>query len=494
MAPRHVTEFVEQLTPMAVEIGARYGIDPALIITQAAIESGWGSSVSGNNYFGVKSHGQPGGQTITTHEEIDGKRVKVRDSFRVYDSLAGSMEDYANFLSTNPRYGGVFKSRNLDDQVEAIASSGYATDSKYPGLLRDVSRMVKREMPPIPPADIPNVVASQLDTTPQTRNVPRPQPRPDQRMIQGSSERPTSAASRAFPVIDATPRLAPAQDGIFAYNPTDMKPAHIAGGVGSATPDFFQPQVRLPGLQPSNIGTTRNVAFPRIDPRVPNRMDLASLIPNNVMRQELQLQGQSYAGQDRARPLQAPGMSSDQMVMASMDRANAAVDPGLLRALAMQQSGIGQPPTTRVVPSVQVSGFPGPSAPPKTQERLAANVYPAAPMGGSVATALAVTPRATGFPTPVQQRPVAVFGFPTANTFRPTGMMTQPLRVTVNGGNYVQPQTFQGSNTGRTYTAGQRLALGNDVVRANADGSFTNERTGRKTASGTGWQALHGLS
>lgn len=348
----------------------QYPSDPAAVATQPYQFSTWNRGEGGNNP-----------QQFKPSDPIYRKAEQALEAV-----TSGSRPDYtggALFYHTpavNPNWSGEV------NRFGTIQRNGHIF---YPSR-------------PVPPAEIPNVVASQLDTTPQTRNVPRPQPRPDQRMIQGTSERPTSAASRAFPVMDATPRLAPAQDGIFAYNPTDMNPAQIAGGIGSATPDFFQPQVRLPGLQPSNIGTTRNVAFPRIDPRVPNRMDLASLIPNNVMRQELQMQGQSYAAQEAAR-----------------------------------RSGVGLPPATRVVPSVPI---PGPSAPPKTQDRLAANVYPAAPMGNSVATALAITPRVKGFPTPVQQRPVAVAGFPTANTLRPTGMMTQPLRVTVNrAGSYTAP-------------------------------------------------------
>ena len=226
----------------------------------------------------------------------------------------------------------------------------------------------------IPPGEIPNVVASRLDTTPQTRNVPRPQPRPDQRMVQG---------------------------------------------VG---------QVRLPELPPSSIGTTRNVPFPRLDPRVPNRMDLASLIPSNVMRQELQLQGQSYARQDN-------GLSAMQLAarvpvtpgdLVSRGPVPDPVDVGLRRALAMQQ-------------------VPGPTSAPKDQTGLTANVYPTAPMGNSVATALAVTPRVTGFPTPVQQRP-AVTGFPTPVTSRPTGLMTQPLRIVVQRDRRAFPMV------GNTYT------------------------------------------
>lgn len=143
----HVDRFVQELAPAASRIGAEYGIDPALIITQAAIESGWGKNVAGNNYFGVKSHGQPGGQNILTHEEINGQLVPVYDNFRQYNSLEESMRDYAQFLKDNPRYSEVFKAPDLQGQIDAIASSGYATSSKYPGLLNDVSHMVTGAWP-----------------------------------------------------------------------------------------------------------------------------------------------------------------------------------------------------------------------------------------------------------------------------------------------------------------------------------------------------------
>lgn len=143
----HVDRFVQELTPAARAIGAEYGIDPALIITQAAIESGWGKEVAGNNYFGVKSHGQPGGQSVMTHEEVNGQLVPMYQDFRKYDSLEESMRDYAKFLKDNPRYSGVFEASDLQGQIDAIAGSGYATSSKYPDLLNDVSRMVTRAMP-----------------------------------------------------------------------------------------------------------------------------------------------------------------------------------------------------------------------------------------------------------------------------------------------------------------------------------------------------------
>lgn len=67
----------------------------------------------------------------------------------------------------------------------------------------------------------------------------------------------------------------------------------------------------------------------------------------------------------------------------------------------------------------------------------------------------------------------------------------QPLRVQVNGaGSYSAPtppppETFKGTSSGRTYTEGQRYTMGGDTYTANANGSFTNDRTGRTQGTGT---------
>lgn len=222
MAPRHVTEFVRQLTPMATEIGARYGIDPALIITQAAIESGWGQSVAGNNYFGVKSHGQPGGQTVLTKEEVNGQLVPRYEQFRSYGDLRGSMEDYARFLKENPRYEGVFQAQNLAGQIDAIAKSGYATDSAYPALLEDVSRMVQSNMLPVPPGEIPNVVGTARDVVPPPAPVP-------------VTPSPSMSAMRSAPNLADVPlpRPRPNRIGLRPFDPARDVPRDNGDGTFS---------------------------------------------------------------------------------------------------------------------------------------------------------------------------------------------------------------------------------------------------------------------
>jgi len=133
-------EFIDTLMPAALEVSQQTGIDPRIIIAQAAQETGWGRSAPGNNFFGIKSHGQSGGQTLNTHEYIDGQRVNVSDSFRTYESPADSVYGYRDFLLQNPRYGDFLSAQGLDAQLEALGASGYATDPGYATSVGQIAR------------------------------------------------------------------------------------------------------------------------------------------------------------------------------------------------------------------------------------------------------------------------------------------------------------------------------------------------------------------
>jgi flagellum-specific peptidoglycan hydrolase FlgJ len=129
--PAGKDEFVNSIMPMAQEAAAKTGLDPRLIVAQAALESGWGKSAPGNNLFGIKSHGMPGGNTLATTEVVNGQPVSVQDSFRAYASPADSVKGYADFMMQNPRYEPVRGAQGLEAQVAALGKSGYATDPAY---------------------------------------------------------------------------------------------------------------------------------------------------------------------------------------------------------------------------------------------------------------------------------------------------------------------------------------------------------------------------
>lgn len=132
--------FIDMLMPAALEASQMTGIDPRIIVAQAAQETGWGRSAPGNNYFGIKSHGKGGGQSLATHEYVNGNRVGVTDSFRQYESPADSVMGYASFMTENPRYEPMRQARGMDAQLAALGSSGYATDPNYSSSVGSIAR------------------------------------------------------------------------------------------------------------------------------------------------------------------------------------------------------------------------------------------------------------------------------------------------------------------------------------------------------------------
>ena len=90
--------------------------------------------------MGIKSHGEEGGLDVVTHEVVNGKRVKLTDSFRQYDSPEDSIRGYGSFLKANSRYKYFLRAgaENEDAQLSALQTSGYATDPKYSFKLRTI--------------------------------------------------------------------------------------------------------------------------------------------------------------------------------------------------------------------------------------------------------------------------------------------------------------------------------------------------------------------
>ena len=134
--------FLAAYTPVAKEVAEDLGVSYKIVLAQAALESGWGKSVKGNGLMGVKSHGEEGGVDVVTHEVVNGKRVKITDSFRQYDSPEDSIRGYGKFLKANSRYKHFLRAgaENEDAQLSALQSSGYATDPMYSQKLKNIMR------------------------------------------------------------------------------------------------------------------------------------------------------------------------------------------------------------------------------------------------------------------------------------------------------------------------------------------------------------------
>lgn len=139
-APKHITEFVSKMRDAVQVASAETGLPAKLIMSQAALESGWGKreimlddGKTSHNLFGIKANPSWKGKIahITTSEFVEGQMVKMKQPFRAYDSYADSLKDYARLLSTNPRYEGVAQARSAEEAARRVQDAGYATDPNY---------------------------------------------------------------------------------------------------------------------------------------------------------------------------------------------------------------------------------------------------------------------------------------------------------------------------------------------------------------------------
>lgn len=137
--------FYDFFYPHAQQASIRTGISPQVIFAQAALESNWGRSAPGNNYFGIKG----AGGTQTTREFINGQWVTIKDSFRRYNSPTESILDWGNFLGKYKRYDPVFSAQGPEAQARALGASGYATDPRYGQKLLSIMRGLPASTPPL---------------------------------------------------------------------------------------------------------------------------------------------------------------------------------------------------------------------------------------------------------------------------------------------------------------------------------------------------------
>src|SRR5947209_4840300 len=114
-------EFVNSILPYAVEASQRTGIDPRVIIGQAAVESEWGRHAPGNNLFGIKD---PNGTPLATVEFSNGAWIPTVARFAAYASPQDSVSGYADFVNANPRYGALRSAPDMDSQLTALSHSG----------------------------------------------------------------------------------------------------------------------------------------------------------------------------------------------------------------------------------------------------------------------------------------------------------------------------------------------------------------------------------
>jgi flagellar protein FlgJ len=164
--PRPLTDaarqkFVDELLPHAEAAARELGVDARAIVAQAALETGWGSSMpadesgTSHNLFGIKAapNARAGSTwngahvTSDTTEFTAGIAQGESAQFRAYGSPAESVRDYVKLLRDNPRYAAAL---DTGTDVRAFAAGlqrgGYATDPEYANKLVSVAEQVSERL------------------------------------------------------------------------------------------------------------------------------------------------------------------------------------------------------------------------------------------------------------------------------------------------------------------------------------------------------------
>ena len=138
-------KFVSGLKNYATQAGKDLGVDPDIILAQAALETGWGKHVPKNDLFGIKGQGTAGSTAaLSTPEYVNGKKVTQKAKFRGYNNLSESFSDYVKFLKNNPRYAKALQAATPEEYVQELQKAGYATDPKYAEKIISIYHRIKR--------------------------------------------------------------------------------------------------------------------------------------------------------------------------------------------------------------------------------------------------------------------------------------------------------------------------------------------------------------
>ncbi|UZR92567.1 glycoside hydrolase family 73 protein [Chondrinema litorale] len=150
----------------------KYHVPASITLAQSALETGYGSRIIHNNFFGIKSKVKNKSKnaplSVTTEyytdqelkrnksKVISKKKVykngkyfwqcRIKDHFVVYNNAWESFRDHSKFLSENERYHPLFVGgKNYQAWADKIGSTkyggvGYATSPLYGKLLKGIIR------------------------------------------------------------------------------------------------------------------------------------------------------------------------------------------------------------------------------------------------------------------------------------------------------------------------------------------------------------------
>lgn len=135
--------FFKENGESAKKIGQESGLYASVMLAQAALESTYGKSPSGDyNYFGIKCFNS-NCKYLQTREVYGGVSKVIRDGFQNFESKEAGWEGYAMFIwgkGAAVDYTGASKAKSPTPQaaITAIKNAGYATDPNYIPMIMSI--------------------------------------------------------------------------------------------------------------------------------------------------------------------------------------------------------------------------------------------------------------------------------------------------------------------------------------------------------------------
>lgn len=135
--------FFKENGESAKKIGQESGLYASVMLAQAALESSYGKSPSGDyNYFGIKCFNS-NCKYLQTREVYGGVSKVIRDGFQNFESKEAGWEGYAMFIwgkGAAVDYTGASKAKSPTPQaaITAIKNAGYATDPNYIPMIMSI--------------------------------------------------------------------------------------------------------------------------------------------------------------------------------------------------------------------------------------------------------------------------------------------------------------------------------------------------------------------
>lgn len=159
-------DFYRQVAAPAVVAAEKLGVDPKLLMAQAALESGWAKSelaTKAKNLGGVKAKGEQPYVEMSSPEGYGKTRRIEKSKFASYPSYDAFFQEWPKVFA-QPRYAEALKQKTPEAFARSLGKAGYFTEdpNKYANLMKSIYRDIDKMM--LDPSIIESRIAGQGGT------------------------------------------------------------------------------------------------------------------------------------------------------------------------------------------------------------------------------------------------------------------------------------------------------------------------------------------